>query len=61
VFKIFITVNKHQGFKSLTVKRHLSGLNIRPAALKIRLLINSKLLTIFSKCGLRSFASHSLA
>jgi len=25
MFKIFVTVDKHQGFKSLTVKRHLSG------------------------------------
>jgi len=38
MFKIFITVDKYQGFKSLTVKRHLSSLNIRPATLKIRLL-----------------------
>jgi len=45
MFKIFVTVDKHQGFKSLTVKRHLSGLNIRPATLKIRLLIISQLLT----------------
>jgi len=31
MFGIIVTVDKHQGFKSLTVKRHLSGLNIRPA------------------------------
>jgi len=30
MLKIFVTVDKHQGFKSLTVKRHLSGLNICP-------------------------------
>jgi len=40
----------------LSVK-HLSDLNIRPATLKIRLLIISKLLTISSNCGLRSSAS----
>jgi len=51
---IFVTVDKHQGFISLTVERHLSGLDIRPATLKIRLLIISILLTISSKCGLRS-------
>jgi len=56
MFKIFVTV-KHQPFKSLTVKRQLSGLNVRPATLKIRLLIISKLLTISSNCGLRSSAS----
>jgi len=41
----------------LSVKRHLSGLNIRPETLKIRLLIMLKLLTISSNCGLRSSAS----
>jgi len=45
----------------LSGKRHLSGLNIRPAMLKIRLLVISKLLTIFSECGLRLSASiHSI-
>jgi len=57
MFKIFVTVDKHQSFKSLTVKRHPSGLNIRSVALKIRLLIISKLLTISSNCVLRSSAS----
>ena len=57
MFKIFVTVDKRQGFKSLTVKWHLLGLNVRPATLKIRLLIISKLLTISSNCGLRSSAS----
>ena len=57
MFKTIVTVDKHQGFKSLTVKRHLSGLNNRPATVKIRSLIISKLLTISSKCGLRSSAS----
>jgi len=56
MFKIFVAVDKHQGFKSLTGERHLSGLNIRPARLKIRLLIVSKSLTISSHCGLRSSA-----
>jgi len=61
MFKIFVTVDKHQGFKSLTVKWHLSGLNIRPANLKIRLLIISKFLTISSNCRLRSSArQHSI-
>jgi len=57
MFKIFVTVDKHQGFKSFTVKRCLSGLNIRPVTLIIRLLIISKLLTISSNCGLQSSAS----
>jgi len=59
MFTIFVTVEKYQGFKSLTVKRHLSGLNIRPATLKIRLLIISKLLNISSDCGLGSSASQN--
>jgi len=46
MFNIFVTVDEHQRFKSLSVKRHLSGLNIHPAMLKIRLLVISKLLTI---------------
>jgi len=57
MFKIFVAVDKHQGFKSLTVKRNLLGLNIRPATLKMGLLIISKLLTISSNSGLRSPAS----
>ena len=57
MFKIFVTVDKNQSFKSLTVERHLSGSNIRPATLKIRLLVISILLTISSNCGLRSSAS----
>jgi len=60
MFKIFVAVDKLQGFKALTVK-HPSGLNICPATLKSRLLIISKLLTISSNCGLRSSASqHSI-
>jgi len=51
MFKIFVTVNKHQDFEPLTVKRHLSSLNIRPVTLKIRLFIISKLLAVSSKCG----------
>ena len=39
MFKIFVIVDKHQGFKSLTVKRHLPGLNIRPVTLQMRLFI----------------------
>jgi len=56
MFKIFVTVDKHQSFKSLTVERHPSGLNIRPATLKIQFLRISKLLTISSEWGLRSSA-----
>jgi len=51
MFKIFVSVDKHQGFESLTVKRHLSSLNIRPVRLKIRLFIISKLQAVSSKCG----------
>jgi len=40
----------------LNCRKHLSGLNIRPATLKIRLLIISKLLTVSSNCGFRSSA-----
>jgi len=54
MFKIFVTVDEHQSFKSLTVERHLSGLNIRPATLKIRLLIISKLLIISSNFRLQA-------
>jgi len=36
VFKIFVTVDKHQCFKPFISQRHLSGLNIRPATLKSR-------------------------
>jgi len=57
MFKIFVTVDKHQGFKSLTVEWHLSGLNIRPTTLKMHLLIISKLLTISSKYELQSSTS----
>jgi len=32
MFGIIVTVDKHQGFEWLTVKRHLSGLNILPAS-----------------------------
>jgi len=38
-----------------SVKRHLLGLNIRPATLKSRLLVISILLTISSTCWLRCF------
>jgi len=44
----------------LSVKQHVSGLNIRPAMLKIRLLVISILLTISSNCGLRLQASIAL-
>ena len=44
-----------------SVKRNLSGLSIRPATLKIRLLVISKLLTISSNRRLRWSASqHSI-
>jgi len=52
---MFVTVNKHQRFKSLSVKRYLPGLNFRPATLKSRVLVIWKLLTISSNCGLRCF------
>jgi len=47
IFKMFVTVNKHQYFRSF-IKRHLSSLNTCPATLKNRLLVILKLLTIFS-------------
>jgi len=56
MFKIFVTVDKHQGFKALTVKRPIR-LSIHPATLKICLLIISKLLAISSNSGLWSSAS----
>jgi len=37
MFKIFVAVDKHQCVQYLSSKRHLSGLNIRSATLKIRL------------------------
>jgi len=48
MFKIFVTVDKHQRFKSFIRQTTSSGLNIRPATLKIRLLVISKLLIISS-------------
>ena len=51
MFKIFVTVDKHQRFKSFI------SLNIRPAMLKIRLLVISKLLTISSNCELLTSAN----
>ena len=45
---MFVTVDKHQHFKSLSVMRQLSGLNTQPTTLKSRLLVISKLLTITS-------------
>jgi len=51
MFKIFVTVDKHQGFKALTVKRPIR-LSIHPATLKICLLIILKLLAISSNSGL---------
>jgi len=56
MFKMFVTGDSINASDRLSVKRHLSGLNIRPATLKTRLLVISKLLTIyFSNCGLRCF------
>ena len=61
MFEIFVTVDEHRGFKSLTVERHLSGFHIRTAARKVRLLTISILVTISSKCRFRSSASqHSI-
>jgi len=61
MFKIFITIGKHERLDILASKHHLSGLKIRTATLKIRLLVISKLLTISSNCDLRSSASqHSI-
>jgi len=46
----------------LSVKGHLSSLNIRPATLKNRFLLAiSKLLTISSNCGLRHLSSKCTA
>jgi len=33
---MFVTVDKYQRFKFLSVKRHLSGLDFRPLRLKSR-------------------------
>jgi len=48
MFKMFVTVDKRKASNLLSVKQLLSGLNIRPATLKMRLLVISKLLTVFS-------------
>jgi len=50
---VFVAVDSINALNLLSVKRHLSGLNIWPAKLKTRLLANSKFLTIFSNYGLR--------
>jgi len=42
-----VTVGSINASSLLLVKRHLSGLNVRPAKLKTRSLVISKLLTIF--------------
>jgi len=53
---MFVTGHSINTSNLLSIKRHLSGLNIRPAKLKTRLLVISKLLTVFfSNCGLRCF------
>jgi len=36
---MFVTVDKHQHFKCLSVIRYLSGLNTHPTTLKSRLLV----------------------
>jgi len=48
MFKIFVAVDDINASNLLSCKRHLSDLNIRPATLKIHLLVISKLLTISS-------------
>ena len=49
MFKIFVTDDNHlKVYNLLSVKQHLSRLNLRSATLKIHLLVISKLLTIFS-------------
>jgi len=52
---MFVTVGKHQRFKPQSVKRHQSGLNFRPATLKRRVLVISKLLTIYFKLRVTMF------
>jgi len=61
MFEIFVTVENMNASNLLSGKRHLSGLDFRPATLKILSLIISKWLTICSNCGIRSSASqHSI-
>jgi len=50
MFKIFVTDDKHQRFKS-SVRRHLPGLNIRPVTLKIRVLKFHNCLLFFRTAG----------
>jgi len=59
MFKKFLTVDKHYLFKFFVrqTTSTVSGMEIRPATLKIPLLVISKLLTLSSNCGLRSSAS----
>ena len=49
MFKIFVTGDSINASNLLSVKRHLSGLNIRPAMLNSFWLVISKLLAIFFK------------
>jgi len=46
---MFVTVDSINASNLSSVKRHPSGLNIRPATLKTRLFVISNLLTIFFK------------
>jgi len=43
MFKMFVPGDSINASNLLSVKRHLSGLNIRSATMKTRLLVNSKL------------------
>jgi len=61
MFQIFVTLDKHQHLTSFVRQTTPVRLNIRPATLKIRLLVILKLLTISSNCMLRLSASqHSI-
>jgi len=60
VFKTFVTVDKHQSFKSFISQTTSIRLEHSPSNAENLLLI-SKFLTISSNCGLRSSASqHSI-
>jgi len=54
---MFITTDTINASNILSVKRHLSGLNIRPATLKTRLSVISKFLTIFFKLRVTIFSA----
>jgi len=58
MFKVFVTVDKHQHFKYFISQRTstVSGLNICPAMLKSRVLVISKLLTNCQTAGYNIFS-----